>query len=114
MKYDPSTVLGLNWAGYNSVRDAYEWEPAGFVEGLEEGDILGVEAPLWSETLATIHDVEYMAFPRLAGVAEIGWTPAAARSWDTYRVRLGAQAPRWSALGVNYHRSPLVPWQEGR
>ena len=35
--------------------------------GVGEEQLLGVEAPLWTETLATIDDVEYMAFPRLAG-----------------------------------------------
>ena len=74
--------------------------------------IAGVEAPLWSETLGERTDFEYMAFPRLAGVAEIGWSPAG-RSWEEYRQRLGAQAPRWVALGVNFRRSPLVPWAEG-
>lgn len=112
MKYDSTTMLGLSWAGYTDVRDAYAWEPATLLEGVPESAILGVEAPLWSETLGTLHDVEYMAFPRLAGVAEIGWSPAAAREWSEFRVRLGAQAPRWSALGVNFYRSPLVPWQD--
>jgi hexosaminidase len=56
-------------------------------------------------------DVEYMAFPQLAGVAEMGWSPADARDWDTYRLRLGAQGPRWTALGINFFRTPDVPWQ---
>ena len=41
-------------------------------------NIIGVEAPLWSETLVTIDDIEYMAFPRLPGYAEMGWSPQAA------------------------------------
>lgn len=110
MKYDTATVLGHNWAGYNDVRDAYGWEPTELVPGLDEAAILGVEAPLWSETVEKIWEFEYMAFPRLAGVAEIGWSPAG-RFWDEYRVRLGEQAPRWSALGVNYYRAPEVPWR---
>src|SRR5690606_10402991 len=51
MKYDSTTVLGLAWAGFNDVRDAYDWDPADFVAGLPESGILGVEAPLWAETL---------------------------------------------------------------
>ena len=73
--------------------------------------ILGVEAPLWSETLATMRDVESMAFPRLAAIAEIGWSPQSQRDWEDFRVRLGAQAPRWQALGVNFYRSPQIPWR---
>ncbi len=92
------------------MRDAYDWEPADLLPGVPENALAGVEAPLWSETLGTLADVEHMAFPRLAGVAEIGWSPAATRGWDSYRLRLGVQAPRWTALGVNFYRSPLVPW----
>jgi hexosaminidase len=112
MKYDTTTVLGLSWAGYSEVRDAYDWDPATLFAGVPETAIVGVEAPLWSETLVDIRDFEFMAFPRLAAVAEVAWSPAAARGWDEFRVRLGAQAPRWSALGINFYRSPQVPWQE--
>jgi hexosaminidase len=110
MKYDASTPLGLDWAGTISVQDGYTWDPATQAEGVSEGDVLGVEAPLWSETLETMADVEYMTFPRLPGYAEIGWSPAAGRSWDEYRIRLAAHGPRLAALGVNFYRSPSVPW----
>lgn len=110
MKYDESTPLGLSWAGLVEVRDAYDWDPATLVDGVGERDILGVEAPIWTETLDEIADVEFMAFPRLPAIAEIGWSPQSARSWDDFRVRLGAQGPRWEALGVNFYRSPQVPW----
>lgn len=112
MKYDSTTVLGLAWAGFNNVRDAYDWEPAAMIDGVGEGAILGIEAPLWSETITTMAEFEYMAFPRLAGAAELAWSRAARRSWDEYRLRLGAQAPRWTALGVNFYRAPGIPWQE--
>ena len=72
--------------------------------------MLGVEAPLWSETLTTLADVEYMAFPRLLGIAEIGWSPRAGRSWNEYRGRLAAQGPRLEAMGVGFYRAPEVPW----
>jgi hexosaminidase len=114
MKYDATTVLGLDWAGHSDVRIAYSWEPATHIPGVPESSILGVEAPLWSESLQGIADFEYMAFPRLAGVAEIGWSPAAARDWETYRLRLGAHGPRWIALGVNFYRAPDVAWQQMR
>ena len=109
MKVDSSMALGLAWAGLNNVRDAYDWEPADLVPGVPETAVLGVEAPLWTETVATIRDAEYMAFPRLAGVAELGWSTGE-RSWEEYRLRLAAHGPRWVALGVPFYRSPLVDW----
>jgi hexosaminidase len=70
-KYDATTELGLEWAGHISVEDAAGWDPATFVDGVGEDDILGVEACLWSETLLTYEDVEFMAFPRLDALAAI-------------------------------------------
>jgi hexosaminidase len=111
MKYDPSSPLGLHWAGYTNVQDAYAWDPARQVPGVGTKAVLGVEAPLWSETVQSIRDAEYLAFPRLIGIAEIGWSPARGRSWREYRERLGAQAPLLDALRVNFYRSPEVPWR---
>jgi hexosaminidase len=111
MQYDPSSPLGLHWAGYVEVRDAYDWDPAALLEGVREQDVLGVEAPLWSETLRTIEDVEYMAFPRLIGIAEIGWSAAEDRSWEEYRARLAAHGPRLTAMDVPFYRSPQVDWR---
>jgi hexosaminidase len=110
MKYTPSTELGLQWAGLIEVRDAYDWDPATYMKGATERDILGIEAPLWSETLRNITAAQYLAMPRLPAVAEVAWTPQAARQWDSFRVRLAAHAPRWNLLGVNYYRSPQIPW----
>lgn len=111
MQYDPGTVLGLFWAGRIEVRDSYDWDPSTLMEGVSEEAILGVEAPLWTETLANIREVEFMAFPRLAAIAEIGWSPQAARAWEDFRVRLAGQGPRWQALGLNFYRSPQAPWK---
>lgn len=108
MKYGADTALGLDWAGLIPVRTAYEWDPAVLVPGA--ASVLGVEAPLWSETIANMRDVEFLAMPRLAAIAEVAWSPQAARSWESFRLRLGAQAPRWTALGINFYRAPDVPW----
>ena len=88
MKYDPSTRLGLTWAGYTNVRDAYQWEPTREIAGVGASAVLGVEAALWSETVQSMADAEYLAFPRLIGIAEIAWSPRRGRSWRDFRVRL--------------------------
>lgn len=112
MKYTEDSRLGLDWAGFTDVEDAYNWDPAKLVEGIEVIDIIGVEAPLWSETIEDIDDIEYLMFPRLPGHAEIGWTPAENRFWDDYKMRLGRQQDRFRALGIDFFESPLVPWQQ--
>ncbi|MFI0778381.1 beta-N-acetylhexosaminidase [Streptomyces sp. NPDC021212] len=113
MKYDPSTPLGLSWAGYVEAKQSYDWDPGSYIAGAPPSSVLGVEAPLWSETLSTSAHIAYMAFPRLPGIAELGWSPRSTHNWDDYRVRLAAQAPRWDALGIDYYRSPQIPWPAG-
>ena len=105
MKYTRSSPLGLAWAGTTSVRAAYDWDPATLVDGVGERNVAGVEAPLWSETISTRAGLDHLAFPRLLGVAEIGWSPAEGRSWREYRRRLAAHGPRLDALGVAFHRA---------
>ncbi len=110
MKYDDATELGLKWAALIEVRDAYDWDPATYMKGVTEQNIIGVEAPMWAETVRNITAVQYLAFPRLPALAEVGWTPQASRSWDSFRMRIATHAPRWNLLGVNYYRSPQIPW----
>jgi hexosaminidase len=110
MKYTEDTVLGQDWAGLIEVQTAYGWDPGTFVTGVPESAVLGVEAPLWSETLRTLDDIEFMAFPRLPAIAELGWSPTATHDWTSFRARLGAYGPRWTLQGVNFYRSPQVPW----
>ncbi|MFS0733766.1 family 20 glycosylhydrolase [Microbacterium sp. 1P10UB] len=111
MKYDEGTALGLTWAdGPTSVERAYSWEPADVVDGIGEADILGVEAPLWTETVRSLHDIDTLAFPRIAAIAEIAWSPAAGRDWLSFRARVAGLGPLWDARGIAFHRSPEIDW----
>lgn len=111
MKYHEGTPIGLTWSGLTPLRNTYDWEPALFIPGLAPDAIVGLEAPLWTETVGTIHDIEFMAFPRLAALAELAWSPQGATDWNDFRRRLARHGLRWTALGVNFHRSPDVDWE---
>ena len=112
MKYDSTTTLGLHWAGYVEVDTAYIWNPATMIEGVNEENILGVECPLWTETVTNMEEMEYLVFPRLLGYAEIGWSPSLARDWEEYKVRLGKQQARLDEMKLNFYTSKKVPWEE--
>ncbi|MBG6055753.1 hexosaminidase [Salinibacterium sp. CAN_S4] len=103
IKYDDATELGLVWAnGPTSVADSYDWDPAAIIPGIGDEQLLGVEAPLWSETTATIGDVEYLAFPRIASIAEIAWSPAGKRDAVEFRQRLDRFVQLLDALGIHH------------
>jgi hexosaminidase len=76
-----------------------------------EEALLGVEAPLWSESLRSLADVQTMTFPRLPAIAEVGWSPRAARDWASFRARLAPFGSRWDAQGIAYHRDPAIDWR---
>ncbi|WP_436798925.1 beta-N-acetylhexosaminidase [Micromonospora aurantiaca (nom. illeg.)] len=110
MKYAPGTPIGHDWAGLIDVRRAYEWDPATHVRGVPAEAVLGVEAPLWTESVTTLAEVEFMLFPRLPAVAELGWSPRETHDWSRFRGRLAGHGPRWSTAGITFHQSPEIPW----
>ncbi|WP_063774381.1 beta-N-acetylhexosaminidase [Streptacidiphilus rugosus] len=112
-KYDGTTALGLHWAGYVSVEQAYDWNPDAVVPGVPADAVAGVEALLWTETLSSDSDLQIMELPRIPALAEVAWTPQVSRTWSDFRVRLAAQAPLWAAQGWTYTLASGVPWKQG-
>jgi hexosaminidase len=112
MQYDSTSRIGLHWAAYVEVDSSYRWDPANLVPGIEGEQIIGVEAPLWTETVVTMDDLEYLVFPRLPGIAEIGWTPPSLRNWEDYKTRLARHALPWKAMGIDFYRSPQIDWAD--
>ncbi len=110
MKYTPATEPGHRWAAFIELRTAYDWDPVTHFPGVTERDVLGVEAPLWTETVPNIGAAQYLLLPRLPAVAEVGWTAAAGKDWERFRSRIAGHAPRWRYLGMNYHPTPQVAW----
>ncbi|MFC6020765.1 family 20 glycosylhydrolase [Plantactinospora solaniradicis] len=128
MRQFPGSPLGLGWAGTLDVSHFYHWsgttsDPGSYIPGrtvngvtlpaVTDADILGVESPLWSETLRTGADIEFQAFPRLPATAEIGWSPKThpERTLDSFVSRLAGHGLRWQLQGQNFHPSPQVPWR---
>ncbi|MDG4765366.1 beta-N-acetylhexosaminidase [Solwaraspora sp. WMMD406] len=85
--------------------------PLDTVYGFQPGPVLGVQGQLWSEYLPSSQRVEWRAFPRLAALAEVGWSgptvvddagvvPAPALA--EFRARLAVHLRRLDQLGVSY------------
>jgi hexosaminidase len=101
MRHDVADPLGRRWAGDIDVDRAYDWDPATVVPGVGDERIEGVEAPLWTEKVRTIDEVEHLCFPRLLCLAEVGWTPQPQRELSEFRVRVSQQVRRLIARGVH-------------
>jgi len=111
-QYDSTTKYGLHWAGYIELEKSYDWDPEKLVKGMDKENIVGTESALWSETITTMKEAEYMIFPRLPGHGEIGWSPQEKRDWSEYKVRLGKQKRRFEIQGIDYYPSKQVPWTD--
>lgn len=109
-KYTDRTPIGLDWAGGGDVEAYYDWDPARLVENLDESALLGVEAPMWSETLRGRGNNEFLMFPRALAMAEIGWTPQQLRDVPGFLDRLGSLGAGWLVSGTNFHDTPAVTW----
>jgi len=71
--------------------------------------ILGGQAQVWTEYMADAKAVEYMAFPRLAALAEAVWTPKARKDYTGFVARLGVHLDRLRALDVNFRPLSATP-----
>lgn len=112
MQYDSTSHLGLHWAAYIEIDDGYNWNPNNYITEVKKENILGIEAPLWTETVTNMDELEYLVFPRLPGYAELSWTDESKRDWNEYKVRLGKQKSRFEIMGVDYYQSKMVPWTD--
>ncbi len=108
MKYTKDTKIGLTWAGMTPIDSAYMWNPKTLLKDVPASQILGIESPLWSETVVDMDAIEYLAFPRLIGHAELGWTQEENRHWDSYLQRLKNHQNRLMIKNVHYYPSPLL------
>jgi hexosaminidase len=65
--------------------------------------ITGVQANMWTEYVATDNKLEYMLFPRVAAMAEVGWTKAENKDYKSFtESRLPEFLKSLERSGVNY------------
>jgi len=102
----PADFEPLSIGGYIPIETVYAFEPTpASLDAKQAKHILGCQANLWTEFIATPEHAEYMLFPRLLAMAEVAWSPKSSRGWDHFLDRLTAFLPRLEAMGVDYSRS---------
>ena len=95
--------------GYLPLHQVYEFEPvpANLPEAFQH-HILGAQANVWTEYMPSFKHVEYMVFPRLCALAEVVWSPKAARNWDDFSRRVRIDCQRLDQLGTNHRGLPVT------
>ncbi|MFC4311372.1 family 20 glycosylhydrolase [Steroidobacter flavus] len=90
----------------STVENVYAFDPApAAISEEQRKHILGVQANLWTEHIRTPARVEFMAFPRAAAIAEVGWSPT--KDWAGFSERLSAQLERYQVLDVRFAEAPM-------
>nr|WP_298723546.1 family 20 glycosylhydrolase [uncultured Steroidobacter sp.] len=90
----------------STLEDVYAFDPApAAISEEQRKHILGVQANLWTEHMRTPERVEFMAFPRVAALAEVGWSPT--KDWAGFSARMPAQLERYKLLDVRFAEQPL-------
>ena len=88
--------------GDETVERVYNYKPMNNVAEELQSKYLGVQANFWTEWVVEPSVVEYLMLPRLAAVAEAGWTPAELRNYDDFINRLQGEAKYYQLRGVDY------------
>lgn len=102
---DPS-IEPLAIGGYTPLSKVYSYEPVPKELTAEESRfVLGAQANHWTEYMPVGTHVEYMAFPRLAALSEVLWSPKESRDWDSFARRLPFQFDRYAKRGINAAKS---------
>jgi hexosaminidase len=82
--------------------------PAG-LSPLLQSHILGAEAVLWTEYIASLPHAQYMLFPRTCALSEVMWSSRSSRDWTGFQQRLKTDEVRLDERGVNYRPDNAPP-----
>lgn len=91
-----------------SLAKAYNFEPV--PEALardKQHHILGLQANMFTEHTRNYGRLQHNLFPRVAAVAETGWSPRERRDFRDFLARLPAQLARYRAWGLQYAQTPF-------
>jgi len=99
---DAPDEIGLSWAGYVDERKAWALQPKDY-----KGDIIGVQAQLWSSQLRSFDDATYQMLPKALGVVERAWNACPTTEADFerfYSIVNTKEKPLWEQKGYVYKK----------
>lgn len=104
---------GTTYPTYLPLKKCYSFDPFESLDKEQSAYIKGIQANVWTEHMYTIEDVEHMALPRLAALAEVSWSTSRRTSYSDFVARITkALLPIYKAQGYNYadyvFRKPAV------
>ena len=88
--------------GTETVEAVYNYQPLKDVDAALQPYYKCVQANFWTEWVTEPSVLEYLMLPRLAAVAEAGWTPQEKRNYEDFKERIRKDAELYDLKGWNY------------
>jgi hexosaminidase len=83
------------------LQNAYSYEPIPAALPAKNAKfVLGLEGNMWCERVPNMTRYDFMVYPRMTALAEVGWSPKKLRSWADFEARMAVHHKRYDALGV--------------
>lgn len=102
---EPMTI-----GGYSTLSTVYSYDPIPAALPVDKQQyVLGVQGNIWAEYIHTEPHNEYMIYPRILAVAEVGWSPLSVKDYDKFAKRVDNAYVRLDFHNINYH----IPLPEG-
>ncbi|MCI5619254.1 MAG: beta-N-acetylhexosaminidase [Rikenellaceae bacterium] len=91
--------------GYIPLETIYGYEPMEGMPAGGEGHVLGVQANLWTEYIASNEHLEYMLLPRMLALSEVQWCKPENKDFDRFKDSLtGHHFGILDRLGYTYSK----------
>jgi len=110
---DSTHQSGRKWdkTKFNSYLDLYHFPENSIASDVYgKTNILGLQGNLWTETVFSKKRLQYLIFPRMASLAEAGWTAAAAKNDSRFNSRLKSNLLLYDKANIYYY-NPFQPAQ---
>jgi hexosaminidase len=107
---DSDHVSGRRWNGvFNRLTDVYNFPDRQTpTDELNSKLIIGIQANIWTETIGSERRLDFMLFPRIAGLAEACWTAPEVKNEMAFNDRLKASLKNYDSAGIYYY-NPFDP-----
>lgn len=105
---DSAHVAGRRWSGrFSDLRTIYEYSVDQYPDIIRQrhrDQVLGVQANIWTERIASDARLEYMLFPRITALAESAWTKSDGRDYSVFmKERLSRHQLLFKEAGLHYY-----------
>ncbi|MGI8907718.1 MAG: beta-N-acetylhexosaminidase [Candidatus Sumerlaeaceae bacterium] len=84
-----------------SLEKSYSFEPIPTELAPDKAKhVLGLEGNMWTEWVPNMERYDFQVYPRMAALAEVGWSQPQGRSWEEFSARMDEHSKRFLALGM--------------